>query len=249
MSQQVLRLSWREVVGAQQLAARIDAAFAAGATRVELLVPETCAELRRAAHQVGMRREGRLRRAVATDQGTVAGLLYAVLDDDQRAGPEVFSTVMNSVLPRTRLISHTLITDRAWTDPAARLLLLEVSYKRDWELPGGVVEPNESPRQGAAREVREELGVEAQLGRLLVLDWLPPYLGWDDAVELIFDGGVLDPATELRLAPGEVVAAHWVTVDQAADRLSPLAARRIRWLSAHRGAAPVYCEAGSPVGS
>jgi 8-oxo-dGTP pyrophosphatase MutT (NUDIX family) len=32
----------------------------------------------------------------------------------------------------------------------------------DWELPGGIVEPLEPARLGAAREVREELGVDLQ---------------------------------------------------------------------------------------
>ena len=34
------------------------------------------------------------------------------------------------------------------------------SYRRDYTLPGGYVRPDETPEQGAARELREEVGVE-----------------------------------------------------------------------------------------
>ena len=48
------------------------------------------------------------------------------------------------------------------------------SSSSDWELPGGIVEPFETPRQGAIREVAEELGIDLAVGRLLVVDWMPP---------------------------------------------------------------------------
>jgi 8-oxo-dGTP diphosphatase len=72
---------------------------------------------------------------------------------------------MNLALRRKRLIAHVLMRDEQ-----DRVPLYETQFKEDWELPGGIVEPLEPARLGAAREVREELGVDLQVGRLLVAD-------------------------------------------------------------------------------
>ena len=40
------------------------------------------------------------------------------------------------------------------------------TYPNQWEFPGGKVEPGESPQDALVREMREELGVRVEVGRI-----------------------------------------------------------------------------------
>jgi len=52
-------------------------------------------------------------------------------------------------------------------DAEDRVLLVHHTYgRRNWELPGGLVEPGELPDEGAARELLEETGLTADLDGL-----------------------------------------------------------------------------------
>jgi 8-oxo-dGTP diphosphatase len=42
------------------------------------------------------------------------------------------------------------------------VVLVLSCYRKVWELPGGLIDPGESPRQAAERELREEAGCEAR---------------------------------------------------------------------------------------
>ena len=196
-----------------------------GLRRIEVSVPADDLTARRAMLRAGFRLEGVRRQVVKLPDGSYEDLcLFARLSSDSVGGSHGFSSVMNSALPKKRLIAHVLMRDAQ-----DRVLLCETQFKKDWELPGGIVEPLEPPRLGAAREVREELGIDLDVGRLLVVDWMPPYLGWDDATEMIFDGGLMSP-TELPglvLQPTEIRQVRFCTLAEAAELVTPLAHRRL----------------------
>ena len=118
-------------------------------------------------------------------------------------------SILNARLPRKRTIAQGVLRN-----PEGEVLLCELSYKKEWDLPGGVVDPGESPARCVEREIQEELGIEVEVGRLLAVNWLPPWRGWDDALLYLFDLGVhdhgeLDPALFLRR---EIAGAHWCAV-------------------------------------
>ncbi|WP_341730093.1 NUDIX hydrolase [Brooklawnia sp.] len=217
-----------------------DALIGREVDRLEVQIPADDQMAMRALHRARFRREGCRRNAVRRpDGGWQHVFIYARLAIDQVYGPDGFSGVMNTVLPTHRLIGHVLFRDQA-----GRILLVETTYKDDWELPGGVVEPNETPRAGAEREVLEELGIGVRLAQPLVVDWMPPYLGWDDAVEFIFDGGVLDQATidQMELPETEIRAFRWVFEDEMDDHIFSLSSRRLHRLLA--GPTTIYTEDG-----
>ena len=104
----------------------------------------------------------------------------------------------NAKQARKRVAAKVVIRDQA-----GHILLVNPSYKEYWDLPGGMVEANEPPRVAAEREVVEELGFRAKVGRLLGVDWVGPYGPWDDHLVFVFDGGIIADATIKELEVGD----------------------------------------------
>jgi hypothetical protein len=170
-----------------------------GLRRIEISVPAGEPGARRAVLRAGFRLEGVRRQVLEMSDGSYADLcLFARLASDEVGGSHGFSSVMNSALPKKRLIAHVLMRD-----VQDRVLLCETQFKEDWELPGGIVEPLEPPRLGAAREVR--------------------------AIEMIFDGGVVAEGdlAYWSLQPTEIKAVALTDLSTASQLLTPLAFRRL----------------------
>ena len=133
-------------------------------------------------------------------------------------------------------------------DPDGRVLLCQLTYKQDWDLPGGVVEVGESPQLAVAREVEEELGLAIPPGRLLLTDWLPPWSGWDDALCLVFDGGVHDASLVARdRASGarDPRRRRSARSTRSRERCADFTARRVEAALANlAGGGPEYTESG-----
>ncbi|WP_418058445.1 NUDIX domain-containing protein [Pimelobacter simplex] len=242
----IARLTWTSGLTERGWQAAVDvvrrqvAAALTDHDRVEVKVAVDDAEGQRIATWSGLRREGVQR------QRTGDVVVYARLADDTPVHePGGFRALLNSFLPRKRGIGQILIRDSDGPEP--RVLLCQLTYKSDWDLPGGVVEVGESPRVAVSREVEEELSLTIEAGALVLTDWLPPWGGWDDALCLVFDGGVHPASIVQQVVPQarEIKSAEFLTLAEVDERAADFTARRVRAaLASLAGTGPGYTESG-----
>ncbi|MBC9726957.1 (deoxy)nucleoside triphosphate pyrophosphohydrolase [Streptomyces sp. TRM68367] len=93
-----------------------------------------------------------------------------------------------------------------------------------WELPGGKVEEGEAPELAVVRELREELGVEAEAGDRVPGEWplKPPYVLHVWTARLLPGSAAPEPLEDhdaLRwLTPDEIWDVDWLDQDVPAVR-------------------------------
>ena len=214
--------------------------------RVEALVDPDDLLATRIATWAGLQREGVMRGAIEESGERRDRVVFARLHTDTPLHKSRgFRALLNSFLPRKRAIAQMLVRDTE-----GRVLMCSLTYKQDWDLPGGVVEVNEAPHLAVSREVEEELSLDIAAGRLVLTDWLPPWSGWDDAVCLVFDGGVHDPTLAERIVPQakEIREARFCTLTEVHNLCADFTARRIdSALRAVETGHAGYTESGRPL--
>ncbi len=120
-----------------------------------------------------------------------------------------------------------------WRDAAREaLLLMQRSDNAHWGLPGGYVEAGESVTEATAREVQEETGVVAEIGRLVGIYSRPEtqvieYPGGDrvQAINLCFEAFAVD--TGALTTPEETLDTGYFAPDALPEPLVPIHAMRI----------------------
>ncbi len=114
--------------------------------------------------------------------------------------------------PSKRWAAWAIFFDGEW-----KILLLEPTYKEDWEIPGGIIEENESPREACKREVLEELWLEKQVWELLCLEYQRES---DDSYMFVFDGGVLseEEIVNIKLQESEIKSFGFYSLEDVEDK-------------------------------
>lgn len=107
-----------------------------------------------------------------------------------------------------------------------KILILEPTYKDHWEIPGGVTEDNESPRQSAEREIKEELGVDIKVGHCLVTHYRAAMGDQNENIMWVFDGGEIDES-KIQLCDKELKAFAFVTWEEAIEKVGKRISSRL----------------------
>lgn len=164
--------------------------------------------------------------ALSTEAGAnldaaIASMRYVV--DDWRASGWKPTEEYYRTLPRRYMGAGMLITDTE-----NNVLLLETTYKEFHEIPGGVSETGESPRETARREVREELGLSIEPGPLLVFDSRAQPAPKGDAIMLIYDGGIINDPSTVHIDTREVARFHFEPAERLHKFCAPHMANRLQ---------------------
>ena len=196
----------------------------------------------------------RVAAAVGPDAAFVVGRLVAdlggapsVADRPRRSESERERlrriSILNARLPKKRTIAQGVLRN-----PPARCCSASSATRRSGTCPAvSSTRGSRRPPASSARSRRSSAST-VTAGRLLAVNWLPPWRGWDDALLYLFDLGVhetgeLDPALFLRR---EIAGAHWRAVEDAAAHVAPYTARMLE--VAHDAEHTAYLENSEPVG-
>ncbi len=115
---------------------------------------------------------------------------------------------------------------------ADKYLLVKPTYKDGWELPGGIIEANESPCQAVIREVREELGIDIPTPKLIYVDYSQANKKAGDGYHFVFDCGELGKdIEELRLPADELCMVEWYSIEAAQKLLDFRVYERLKRVS------------------
>ena len=134
-------------------------------------------------------------------------------------------------LPAKRMAAGVLLLNHK-----DEIMLVYPTYKPRWEIPGGVTEVDESPRACARREVLEEIGLDRDIGRLLVVDYNERAGVKTESLMFIFDGGILteEDIASIRLQEAELDRFAFYPLEALPDAMSDTLRRRMQRAFAER---------------
>ncbi len=156
---------------------------------------------------------------------------------------------MKQQLPQDEYL-RSLPTKRAgvavlFFDETGKILIVKPNYKEGWQVPGGTIDTNESPKAAAIREVQEEIGIVVQDLQFLCVEHTVQKDTGLDFLEFMFLGGTLteNAIASIILQNDELDEFKFVTPDEALILFRKSLKRRVPiGLEAMETGKPTYSE-------
>ena len=134
-------------------------------------------------------------------------------------------------LPRKRMAAGALIFNEK-----NELLIVKISYKNYWSIPGGIIEENESPREGCIREIKEEIGLEINNLKFLCIDYnmADESKDKDESLQFIFSGGKLidEEISKIKMDGKEIIEFDFVSIEKAIELLGGMSRSLVKRIPA-----------------
>jgi 8-oxo-dGTP diphosphatase len=83
-----------------------------------------------------------------------------------------------------------------------------------WEIPGGRMNIEEEPRVAVAREIREELGIEIEVGPVLHMEQFIQGNEGKRAFVIVYECRMKDQMAQITMSPEEVSEIAWVSAEE-----------------------------------
>ncbi len=102
------------------------------------------------------------------------------------------------------------------------LLVVKPNYKKTWNLPGGIIDKDESPAEACVREIKEELGLDRNIDQLIYVQYMKRIFNNHDSLRFIFWGGVVteEEIENIVVQEDELTEYRFIEVKRSKDYLS-----------------------------
>ena len=87
-----------------------------------------------------------------------------------------------------------------------------------WEIPAGLIEPDETPADAIIREAQEETGMIISVTSLLELDAIQSSVGYTNEIVYLYHG-VADSIGETNRGDDEYIQVYWKTMDELLEMI------------------------------
>jgi 8-oxo-dGTP pyrophosphatase MutT (NUDIX family) len=104
------------------------------------------------------------------------------------------------------------VAQKALIQKEGKVLISLDKTQPNWDIPGGRIHVGENPKEGLARELKEELGVEVAVGEPFYTDFVGP-----SRFLVVYHATLKNPEEQFTPAADEIAEVRWVGKDEYAS--------------------------------